>query len=208
MGRISVLFENDGQERVTWCWAAVCANIKNSFKLMAPGPFSELTRQCEVVRVAYQYRGGDDPCVPEVTRFDGELSVGTGLAELNGGQEVPTFQVLKDQLGIGAAPEATVNLSGKPVAATIESKLRGFGALTGLTAVHSVAISAMNEVQDPVTAANDYQHVWVEDPYYGPQNVLEFDYEDFVANYDFREPVNPGDPVIKNFVKVKRPGEV
>jgi len=186
MAKISVPFINDLQEQDLWCWAAVSANVYNS-ALQLLGAAKR--KQCEVVQAVVQAAAGSGPCT-NPNNFNDIKTADAGLEVLGMADGFPDNSNLDIALLVGElTPVNTSDPEGEPVCAEI---------LWDDNATHFVAVSGVNPANNTV---------FVEDPYLGPGNTVEYRFQQFLDHYGAKDPksVRPARRgTVKTFQKVKR----
>ena len=173
---VTVNYENVRQESGFWCWAAVAANVYNSFLPLAE-PFSPAGRklhQCDVAQKVNQSCQSPGPFSLVVALESwtplGQSPRGLGIFEAAyHATDTSLFQRISGEL------TATATRSGEPVCAEVD--LGSPGTLT-----HFVTITGF----DPLT-----HNVWVADPFPGGESV-EFTLDDFLHRYHYKNPAGGG----------------
>jgi hypothetical protein len=181
---VFVPFTNNVQEETFWCWAAAAANTFNS---MLPAGSQNVKQQCDVVKLVKGTPFGD-PCTNK-DAYDELGSLNDALSALgidDGFPMVPSFQILADELR-GVAPQGGPQAGlREPICAEVD-----FG-----DATHFVAISKVD---------TEKQNVYVEDPWPGAGNSIEYSYVEFVFNYSYKPGVGPSGGVVSGLQKVVKP---
>jgi len=186
MAKIAVSFINDLQEKELWCWAAVSANVYNSALQLHS---TAKMKQCAVVQALVQAAAGSDPC----TKPDDFNDTGTadeGLGALGMRDELPDRTHLDIDFLVGElTPVNASDPEGEPVCAEI---------LWDDNGTHFVAVSGVNPTN---------KTVFVEDPYLGPGNTVEYRFQQFLDHYGAKDPksVKPRRRgTVQTFQKVNR----
>lgn len=182
MAKIFVPFINDRQEKELWCWAAVSANVYNS-ALQLQDPAKK--EQCAVVQAV---KGGD-PCTHR-NSFNDPGTADKGLTVLGMRDDLPDDSHLNIDFLVGElTPVNQSDPEGEPVCAEV---------LWDDNGTHFVAVSAVNP---------ENKTVFVEDPYLGPGNTVEYRFQQFLDHYGAKDPKSvPGHRrgTVQTFQKVKR----
>ena len=182
MAKIWVSFINDQQQKELWCWAAVSANIYNS-ALQLHGTAKK--EQCAVVKAV---KGGDPCADPDSFNDTGTADKGLGVLDMR--DDLPDEDNLNIPFLVGElTPVNTSDPEGEPVCAEI---------LWDDNATHFVAVSGVNPANNTV---------FVEDPYLGPGNTVEYRFQQFLDHYGAKDPksLRPARRgTVKTFQKVKR----
>jgi len=186
MAKICVPFMNDKQKKELWCWAAVAANVYNSALQLDSTAKKE---QCAVVQAVVQAAVGSDPCtVPD--NFNDTDTADEGLNVLGMRDGRPDDSSLTIDFLVGELTFVnTSDPEGEPVCAEI---------LWDDNATHFVAVSGVNPTN---------KTVFVEDPYLGPGNTVEYRFQQFLDHYGAKDPksLRPARRgTVKTFQKVKR----
>lgn len=181
MAKIFVPFINDQQVKELWCWAAVAANVYNS-ALQLQDPAKK--KQCEVVQAVV----GGDPC-PHPENFNDTNTADAGLKVLGMRDDFPDDNLNIAFLVGELTPVNASDPEGEPVCAEI---------LWHDNSTHFVAVSGANPTN---------KTVFVEDPYLGPGNTIEYRFQQFLDHYGAKDPksvVGRRRGTVQTFQKVKR----